>query len=221
MEIQVSKLKHHPLNQEVYSLSDIDDLVESISEVGLLQPLVIDQHHQVISGNRRLCAIRKLRWKKVNVEKVKVSKKDVPNLLIHHNKQRIKTCREILNEYHLLEKHYRIGAGKRTDLSTSAYPNRGLTTRDIVSGKLGVSSSRLAKLLFIEKEDVSFIDLIDAGSLTTHQAYILVSRDKEEKLSRQPSRGRTLLIFLDPRPPHEGLSLDQSPDPLKPGCYLD
>ena len=190
MEIQVSKLKHHPLNQEVYFLSDIDDLVESISEVGLLQPLIIDQHHQVISGNRRLCAIQKLSWKKVDVEKVKVSKKDIPNLLIHHNRQRIKACREILNEYHLLEKHYRIGSGKRTDLSTSVCPNRGLTTRDIVSGKLGVSSSLLAKLLFVEKENISFIDLIDDGSLTTHQAYLLVSRDKGEKLSRQPSRGR-------------------------------
>jgi DNA modification methylase len=190
MEIQVSKLKHHPLNQEVYFLSDIDDLVESISEVGLLQPLIIDQHHQVISGNRRLCAIQQLSWKKVDVEKVKVSKKDIPNLLIHHNKQRIKACREILNEYHLLEKHYRIGSGKRTDLSTSVCTNRGLTTRDIVSGKLGVSSSLLAKLLFVEKENISFIDLIDDGSLTTHQAYLLVSRDKGEKLSRQPSRGR-------------------------------
>ena len=190
MEIQVSKLKHHPLNQEVYFLSDIDDLVESISEVGLLQPLIIDQHHQVISGNRRLCAIQKLSWKKVDVEKVKVSKKDIPNLLIHHNRQRIKACREILNEYHLLEKHYRIGSGKRTDLSTSVCANRGLTTRDIVSGKLGVSSSLLAKLLFVEKENISFIDLIDDGSLTTHQAYLLVSREKKERLSRQPSRGR-------------------------------
>jgi len=190
MEIQVSKLKHHPLNQEVYFLSDIDDLVESISEVGLLQPLIIDQHHQVISGNRRLCAIQKLSWKKVDVEKVKVSKKDIPNLLIHHNKQRIKTCREILNEYHLLEKHYRIGSGKRTDLSTSVRTNRGLTTRDIVSGKLGVSSSRLGQLLFIEKEDPSLIDLIDKGILTTNQGYLQVSRNRKERLSRQPSRGR-------------------------------
>ena len=149
MEIQVSKLKHHPLNQEVYFLSDIDDLVESISEVGLLQPLIIDQHHQVISGNRRLCAIQQLSWKKVDVEKVKVSKKDIPNLLIHHNKQRIKACREILNEYHLLEKHYRIGSGKRTDLSTSVCTNICLTTRDIFSGKIGFSSSLLAKLLLV------------------------------------------------------------------------
>ena len=172
MRVKVSKLTHHPLNKEIYSLSDIDDLVASIEEVGLLQPLVINQHYQVISGNRRLVAIKKLNLNSVNVEKVKVSKKDVAFLLIHHNKQRVKSCREILNEYHLLEKQYKKGQGRRTDLPTSVCTNRGLTTRDIVSGKLGVSSSRLAKLLFVEKENDTFIDLIDKGSLTTHQSYL-------------------------------------------------
>ena len=190
MEIQISKLEHHPLNREVYSLSNIDDLVESIDEVGLLQPLVIDQHNQVISGNRRLSAVQILGWKKVAVEKVKVLKKDIPNLLIHHNKQRVKTSREILNEYHLLEKHYRIGSGKRTDLLTSVSANTGLRTRDIVSGKLGVSSSRLAQLLFVEKEHASFIELIDEEKLTTNQAYQLASKEKQDRVSRQPSRGR-------------------------------
>jgi site-specific DNA-methyltransferase (adenine-specific) len=190
MRVKVSKLTHHPLNKEIYSLSDIDDLVASIEEVGLLQPLVINQHYQVISGNRRLVAIKKLNLNSVNVEKVKVSKKDVAFLLIHHNKQRVKSCREILNEYHLLEKQYKKGQGRRTDLPTSVCTNRGLTTRDIVSGKLGVSSSRLAKLLFVEKENDTFIDLIDKGSLTTHQSYLLVVKAKKEEISKEPSRGR-------------------------------
>jgi site-specific DNA-methyltransferase (cytosine-N4-specific) len=190
MKAKVSKLKHHPLNREVYLLSDIDDLVESIREVGLLQPLVIDQQHRVISGNRRLDAIKKLHLKTVDVEKIKVTKAEVPFLLIHHNKQRIKTCREILNEYHLLEKQYKKGQGKRTDLSTSVRTNRGLTTRDIVSGKLGISSSRLAQLLFVEKEHPDLIDLIDKGILTTNQAYLQVSRDKKERESRATTKGR-------------------------------
>ena len=60
MKVQVSKLKHHPLNREIYSLSDIDDLTKSIKDVGLLQPLVVDQKNRVVSGNRRLEAIRVL-----------------------------------------------------------------------------------------------------------------------------------------------------------------
>ena len=53
MNIQVSKLKHHPLNEEIYKLSDIDTLSNSIKEVGLLEPLVINRKDEVISGNRR------------------------------------------------------------------------------------------------------------------------------------------------------------------------
>jgi len=36
MKVSLSKLSHHPKNEEIYQLSDIEDLMESISEVGLL-----------------------------------------------------------------------------------------------------------------------------------------------------------------------------------------
>ena len=86
VKVLVSKLDHHPLNRKVYILSDIDDLASSIQEVGLLQPLVIDEKNRVISGNRRLVAIQQLGIKTVEVEKVKVSNQEVGKLLVHHNK---------------------------------------------------------------------------------------------------------------------------------------
>ena len=42
MKIAISELAHHPLNSEIYELDNIDDLASSISELGLLQSLVID-----------------------------------------------------------------------------------------------------------------------------------------------------------------------------------
>ena len=42
MKVEVSSLKHHPKNKEIYSLSSIEELMDSISEVGLLQPLIVD-----------------------------------------------------------------------------------------------------------------------------------------------------------------------------------
>ena len=58
MKVKVSSLKHHPKNKEIYTLSSIEELMESISEVGLLQSLIIDQHNQIISGKRK--GLRKL-----------------------------------------------------------------------------------------------------------------------------------------------------------------
>ena len=72
MKVKVSTLKHHPKNKEIYTLSSIEELMESISEVGLLQPLIIDSRNQVISGNRRFESIKKLGWEEVEVNLIEV-----------------------------------------------------------------------------------------------------------------------------------------------------
>ena len=137
MKVNVSELSHHPKNSEIYTLSNIDDLVQSIGDVGLLSALVIDKKNQVISGNRRLSAIRELGWKKVDVEITDVSEEDVVDILIHHNKQRVKSTREILNEYDALEKIHGKGQGHRTDLDTSGKSTKGSVARDIIADKIG------------------------------------------------------------------------------------
>ena len=175
MLFPVGSLTHHPSNSEIYTLSNIEDLVQSISEMGLLQPLIIDQSNQVISGNRRLCAIKQLGWREVEAEIVDVAEDEVIALLIHHNKQRVKSARETLNEYHALVKIYGKGQGKRTDL-TSGKSNRGETARDIIAKKLGLSSSQVQRLLYIDKQDSEFIGLIDDGTLTINQAYVALTK---------------------------------------------
>lgn len=42
MKVKVSTLKHRPKNKEIYTLSSIEELMGSISEVGLLHPLIIE-----------------------------------------------------------------------------------------------------------------------------------------------------------------------------------
>ena len=70
MEISIKKIKPHPKNKEIYTLSNLSDLSKSIAEIGLLEPIVINQNNQIISGNRRYEAIRSLKWNKVDVIKV-------------------------------------------------------------------------------------------------------------------------------------------------------
>jgi ParB-like chromosome segregation protein Spo0J len=77
MKVRVDSLKHHPLNELVYKLSGLDELMDSIKEVGLLQPLTIDQYNQVISGNRRFECLRILGVDKVEVNKMNVKEKSI------------------------------------------------------------------------------------------------------------------------------------------------
>ena len=99
MKIKVSTLNHHPKNKEIYDLSSINELMESITQVGLLQPLIIDINNQIISGNRRFESIKRLGWNEVEVEVREVKEGEEELLLIHYNKQRIKSFKELINEY--------------------------------------------------------------------------------------------------------------------------
>ncbi len=179
MIVDVSSLTHHPLNKDIYTLSSIDELVESINEVGLLQPLTIDQHNQVISGNRRFESIKRLGWEKVEVNKIEVPTEQEGLLLIHFNKQRVKTSKELLNEYDTLYKYYGLKQGMRTDL-TFVQLDKG-SVRDRIGGEIGISSGHLARLLYIRTHQPEMIELIDRGIMTVNQSYLQVQRDTKVK----------------------------------------
>jgi len=185
MKVKVSSLKHHPKNKEIYDLSSIDELMESISQVGLLQPLTIDTSNQVISGNRRFESIKRLGWNEVEVIVREVQEEDEELLLIHFNKQRIKSFKELINEYLTLDRIYRKGQGKRTDL-TSVKSNRS-SSRDLVSNELGISSSQLRRLVFIYINKPEYIELLDKGILTINQSYLQIQREIKERESKKPS----------------------------------
>jgi len=118
MKVKVSSLKHHPKNKEIYTLSSIEELMESVSEVGLLQSLIIDQHQQIISGNRRFESIKRLGWDEVEVNVREFKEEEEELLLIHYNKQRIKSFKDLINEYLTLDNLYKKGQGRRTDLTS-------------------------------------------------------------------------------------------------------
>ena len=48
-------------------MGDIDALAASIAELGLLHPIVIDKHHKLLAGERRLRAAQKLGWTTIPV----------------------------------------------------------------------------------------------------------------------------------------------------------
>jgi hypothetical protein len=185
MKVKVSTLKHHPKNKEIYTLSSIEELMESISEVGLLQPLIIDSRNQVISGNRRFESIKRLGWDEVEVNLIEVKDGEEELLLIHFNKQRIKSFKELINEYIILDGYYRKGQGRRTDL-TSVKSNRS-SSRDIVSKVMRISSSQLQRLIFIHKYHPDHIELLDKGILTVNQSYLQIQREEKERDSRSSS----------------------------------
>jgi phage N-6-adenine-methyltransferase len=122
---KVSELSQHPKNDEIYGDTDElgDTFIESIREKGVLEPLVITDGKQVISGHRRLEAARQ-----VGLESVPVRKSEFENdlaereALIEFNRQREKTPGQIVNEFEemlAIEKE-RQGQGERNDLKDTS-----------------------------------------------------------------------------------------------------
>ena len=103
-----------------------------------------------------------------------VKKGEEELLLIHFNKQRIKSFKELINEYLILDGYYRKGQGKRTDL-TSVKSNRS-SSRDIISSEMGISSSQPQRLVYIHRNRPEYIELLDKGILTVNQSYLQIQR---------------------------------------------
>jgi DNA modification methylase len=177
VEIPVNKLKHHPINSEIYNLTSIDELMNSIQNVGLLQSLTIDQHNQVVSGNRRYEAVKRLGWKNVEVNRITVKQGNEILLLIHFNKQRVKSITELLAEYDHLKKHYK------------SQTNKVRNVRQVVSEDIKISDGNLGRILYIRKHNPEMIKLIEDGIMTINQAYLQSQRSFKDEQSFEFTKG--------------------------------
>ena len=86
--MKVSFINPNPTNDEIYDQTDLSSLVKSISDNGLLEPLVVKSDGTLLSGHRRLAAVKILGWDEVDVRIVDVETEVVA--LIEYNRYRTK-----------------------------------------------------------------------------------------------------------------------------------
>lgn len=92
-DISISKLRASK-SQLRSSVQNLDELIRSIRERGLLQPIVVrrleDHYYQIIAGNRRCEACRRLSWRKITCNIVELDDKESFELSLIENIQREK-----------------------------------------------------------------------------------------------------------------------------------
>ena len=64
MLIQISEIKVNPGRREA-DPEGVQDLVDSISKVGLINPITVDREHTLIAGLHRLEAVKLLGWTEI------------------------------------------------------------------------------------------------------------------------------------------------------------
>ena len=166
--MKVSLINPNPTNDEIYDTTDISSLAESIADNGLLEPLVITREGTLLSGHRRLAAVKSLGWEDVEVRVVDVENEVIA--LIEHNRYRTKSEKDVLRESRFLEKELRAQIGR----GRNATKNRGGTKLKLdleLSKRLNVGTTKLKQLRSIENYQPQLIEDIDKGKISVSAAY--------------------------------------------------
>ena len=171
MKIPINQLKTCSINAEIYRDSNVEDLINSIQEVGLLQKIVVTTDNLIVSGHRRLKALKILGWTEVECEVKEIGEDDLAITLVLYNQHRTKVASELLNEIKVLYEKLWVERGKNKGIG-----GRNPNIRDVVANKVGISSSKIQKLLYIEANQPELLKLIDDEKITINGDYYEVKK---------------------------------------------
>src|SRR6056300_529388 len=105
MKSKITEIKPHPINDQIYSTTDLSDLKNSIEINGQLEPIVVNKDNTIISGHRRYFSMIQLGFTECEIRIVDHENELIS--LIEYNQQRKKTATDLTNEIKILEEEYK------------------------------------------------------------------------------------------------------------------
>ena len=155
--------------RKIFKERDLDELANSIRENGIIQPLIVSKngnYYELIAGERRLRAAKKLDLDKVPVFVKRTTKKEKMIFAIIENVQRsdLNCVEEALAYYQLL-----------TEFKL---------TQEEVAKNVGKERSTVANFLRILKLPRDVINFLQKEELSFGHAKILASVKNNEKISK-------------------------------------
>jgi len=168
---KLSLISANKINDDIYSHTDLSDLMLSLETNGQLEAIVLNKNNVILSGHRRYYSMKQLGWTECDVRYIDVENDVIA--LIEFNRHRIKSVNDILNESRYLEKEFKklIGRGRT---ATKQREGKKMLTIIEVSNKLGLSTTQLKKIKSISNYEPSLINEIDNGEVSVNQAYQIV-----------------------------------------------
>ena len=170
IEMGVSQLRPNPLNSTIYDENQkaLEELKQSIELNGLLEPITITRSHLVISGHRRLQALLDLDIETCDCRLSTFENETIATIEL--NRYRVKTESEIVREAKILKDEFSKYIKKGRPLKGEVRDGKNLSIIE-VSKTLGVSTTKLKKLLSIQKHDPALLKQIDLGLISVERAY--------------------------------------------------
>ena len=187
---------------------DMDQLVESIKERGLITPITLrpkeDGRYEIVSGHRRkkACEIAGLSYVKADVREM--GRDEAIILMVESNLQRsVILPSEKAFSYKMRLEALRRRSGERTDLTSVPVGQRlaGQTTREYIAANSPDSNTQVQRYIRLTELVPDLLNLVDDGKIALRPAVELsyLSKDEQQMVFKQieicectPSHAQTI-----------------------------
>ena len=184
---EIDEFPNHPFHVRLDE--DMDQLVESIKERGIITPVTLrqkpDGRYEIVSGHRRTKACELAGLTTVKAEIKELSRDDAIILMVESNLQRT----TILPSEKAFSYKMRLEAmkrqGRRTDITSTplAGKSRNAESADIVGQSQGDSGDQVRRYIRLTSLIQPLLDLVDAGKIAFRPAVELSYLTEEEQNS--------------------------------------
>ena len=184
---EIDDFPDHPFH--VRNDEDMDQLVESIKERGIITPVMLrqkeDGRFEMVSGHRRKRACELAGMKTIKAEIRDLTRDDAILLMVDSNLQRT----TILPSEKAFAYKMRLDAmnrqGQRTDLTNSPLGNKlkGVKSSDLMASEVGESKSQIFRYVRLTYLIPGLLELVDEGRIAIRPAveisYLTVNEQRD------------------------------------------
>ena len=166
--------------------SKVDELAQSIKQIGLLQPIVIDTDNNLLAGNHRLEAIKNLGYKKIECKKINLPEQksklvEIDENLIHYELSIIEKSEHIALKESILQS---LGIRATQKNNQYAYAQLGIssTTKELAA-EIGIGRRQYQKIKQVYKINDDARLMLKSSAIDDNlDALLLIERLHDDEL---------------------------------------
>lgn len=182
---EIDEFPNHPFHVRLDE--DMDQLVESIKERGIITPVTLrqkpDGRYEIVSGHRRTKACELAGLTTVKAEIKELSRDEAIILMVESNLQRT----TILPSEKAFSYKMRLEAmkrqGERSDLTSVPVAQKSKTSREELGAAVGESQDQVRRYIRLTHLIEPLLDLVDSGKIAFRPAVELSYLTEEEQNS--------------------------------------
>jgi len=186
--VEIEKIQTHPLYDEIYHgiKKNYDDLLQSMEDIPrILQPVLLTSDFRILSGDRRINAVREMGIK--HIPAIILPDLDNDNqkkIILDANRFRKKSATEEILETQYYYSLNQRAAGRKSKKNAENPETIKGKTKDIVSKLVGYSATMIHSMYKVNLNNVeerNIIEKVDKEEISLSKALDMIKQLKKQK----------------------------------------